>query len=385
MISRDDIRAARAPLSCFLTLGLLWGAFAAQVPGIKARIAVSDGVFGLCLLVAAMGTILAMWLAPRLDARLGQRTMAALALAAGGLFLLPGLATGPIGFAPLLLFAAAATGALDVVMNARISGVEARRGRPLMNFAHAVFSMAYAVSALTAGLLRELGWPPVAVFALIALVNLALVRLALADRAQPLDDAADPRGAAARGLILLGGLVILIGFMAENATEGWSALHLERSLGGGATEGALGPAILGATMALGRLGGQALVTRYSEITVLALAAALSAMGAFAAGLAEGLALAYAGFAVLGLGVSVVAPMAFSHVGRNVGNRARTAAIARVSMIGYSGFFIGPPVMGFVSEAIGLGWSFVAMGGALLFITFILAPLLAAQDRRGHAG
>lgn len=385
MISRDDIRAARAPLSCFLTLGLLWGAFAAQVPAIKARIAVSDGVFGLCLLVVALGTIVAMWLAPRLDARLGARTLAALALAAGGLFILPGLATGPLVFALLRMLAAGTTGALDVVMNARVSGVEARRGRPLMNFAHAVFSMAYAVAALTAGLLRELGWPPPAVFALIALVNLALVRLALADRGEPLDDTADPRGTAAGGLVLLGGLVILIGFMAENATEGWSALHLERSLGGGAAEGALGPAILGATMALGRLGGQALVTRFSEITVLALAAALSALGAFAAGAAQGLVPAYAGFAVLGLGVSVVAPMAFSHVGRHVGNRARTAVIARVSMIGYSGFFIGPPVMGFVSQAAGLGWSFVAMGGALLSITFILAPLLAAQERRHHAG
>ena len=385
MISRDDIRAARAPLACFLTLGLLWGAFAAQVPGIKARIDVNDGVFGLCLLVAALGTIVAMWLAPRLDARLEQRTLPALALAAGVLFLLPGLATGPLGFAPLLLVAAGTTGALDVVMNARISGVEARRGRPLMNFAHAVFSMAYAVSALTAGLLREAGWPPVAVFALIALAILALVRVALSDRAAPLDEAAGAGAPAAGGLIWLGGLVILIGFMAENATEGWSALHLERSLGGGAAEGAMGPAILGGTMALGRLGGQALVTRFSEVTVLALAAALSATGAFAAAFAESLAMAYAGFAVLGLGVSVVAPMAFSYVGRNVGNRARTGVIAQISMIGYTGFFIGPPVMGFVSEAIGLGWSFAAMGAALLVITFVLAPLLATHHRRGHVG
>lgn len=385
MISRDDIRAAGAPLACFLTLGLLWGAFAAQVPGIKAAIGASDGVFGLCLLVAALGTILAMWLAPRLDSWLGRHTMALLSLAAAALFLLPGLAVGPLVFAPLLMVAAASTGALDVVMNARISGVEAARGRPLMNFAHAVFSMGYAVSALTAGLLRDGGWPPVAVFALIALVNLALVRVASGDHGAPLDDTTDTQGPAAQGLILLGGLVILIGFMAENATEGWSALHLERSLGGGAAEGALGPAILGATMAAGRLGGQALVTRFSEITVLALAAALAACGAFTAAFATGLAPAYAGFAVLGLGVSVVAPMAFSYVGRNVGNRARTGAIARISMIGYTGFFIGPPIMGFVSEAIGLGWSFAAMGLALLTITFLFAPLLATRHRRRHAG
>ena len=106
-----------------------------------------------------------------------------------------------------------------------------------------------------------------------------------------------------------------------------------------------------------------------------LAAVLTAVGAVCAAWAPVLPVAYLGFAVLGFGVSVVAPMAFSYVGRNVGNRARTGVIAQISMIGYTGFFIGPPVMGFVSEAIGLGWSFAAMGAALLVITFVLAPLL----------
>ncbi|MDO6730720.1 MFS transporter [Marinovum sp. 2_MG-2023] len=387
MISRDDIAAARAPLACFMTVGLVFGAFAAQVPAIKARIDVTDGMFGICLLVAASGSILAMWLAPRLDMQLGQRTLAALGLVAGCLVVSLGIATGPLGFALAMFCVAAASGALDVIMNARVSAIEARRARPLMNFAHATFSMAYAVAALVSGVLREGGWSPIAVFALLAVVNLGLVRVAMGDRAAPLAEDSDEAShlPAARGLLLLGGLVILVGFMAENATEGWSALHLERTLGGGAAEGALGPAILGATMALGRLGGQAMVSRFSEVAVMAIAAAVAAFGAFVAGFANGLTMAYIGFATLGVGVSVVAPMAFSHVGRNVRDRVRTAAIARISMIGYTGFFIGPPIMGFVSEAYGLRISFVAMGGALLIITCILAPLLAAGQRRRHAG
>jgi hypothetical protein len=49
---------------------------------------------------------------------------------------------------------------------------------------------------------------------------------------------------------------VLVAFLVENAMEGWSALHIERTLGGGAAEGAFGPAILGLTMGIGRLSGR---------------------------------------------------------------------------------------------------------------------------------
>ncbi|MDA7428045.1 MFS transporter [Primorskyibacter aestuariivivens] len=384
MISSDDIRAARAPLACFATIGMVWGAFAAQVPVIKAQIGASDGVFGLSLLVASFGAVGAMWTAPRMDGWLGRWTLPVLALVLGFAFVVPSLAGAPVAFTLGMLCCTCSAGTLDVVMNARVSSVEARRRRPLMNFAHGLFSLAYGLSALLVGLLREAGFSPLTVFALLGVLNLVLVREALRDHGEPLDEDDVSHTDAAPGLLIVAGMVILIAFMAEQATEGWSALHIERSLGGGAAEGAMGPALLGLTMAAGRFGGQALVKSFSEIAVLAVAAVLSAAGAFMAAMAEGLFLAYAGFAVLGLGVSVVAPMAFSFVGRHVSNRARTAAIARISVIGYAGFFIGPPIMGFVSEGFGLSTSFAVMGVALLLVTFILAPMLASHQGRSHA-
>jgi predicted MFS family arabinose efflux permease len=61
-----------------------------------------------------------------------------------------------------------------------------------------------------------------------------------------------------------------------------------------------------------------------------------------------------------------------------GDRAR--AISRVAVIGYTGFFVGPPLMGFVSEAVGLRGSFAAVGGLMLAAP--LALLLLAGRRRG---
>lgn len=380
MISKADIHAARAPLAGFVAVGLFWGGFAALVPEIKVNIDADDGEFGLAMFVAALGAIAAMWLAPLADRALGRRAMLVSALALAGAFVLPGMANGVAVFAAAMLLCSGASGTLDVIMNARLSAIEAARARPLMNFAHASFSFSYAVAALGAGFAREAALPAVAVFAALALLTIFLTIWLVQDAAPAI---ADHMGgtAPANGLLWFAGVIILIAFMTEQATEGWSALHLERNLGAGAAQGATGPAILGLTMGIGRMLGQALVHRWPELWVSAIAAVLCAAGAMVAAFAPNLAIAYGGFAALGFGVSVVAPMMFAYVGRRVDAAQRTRAIARISVIGYSGFFIGPPMMGFLAQAFGLPISFAAIGLCMMTVSIVLVPLLAT--RRSH--
>ena len=183
---------------------------------------------------------------------------------------------------------------------------------------------------------------------------------------------------ARNGLMFFGGLIILIAFLSEQATEAWSALHLERGLGGSAAQGAMGPAILGLTMGVGRLSGQFIAAHVRETIVLQIAAVIAAAGLIIAASAPTLFVAYVGFGILGLGVSVMAPMAYSAVGKRVSNQQRSFVITRISVIGYMGFFIGPPVMGGLSEAFGLSVSFFAVSAILLCVTLFLAPALRRQ-------
>ena len=377
-----DIHLARAPIAAFVAIGLFWGSFAALVPVLKPQAGLSDGAFGLAMLVAAGGAVMAMWLAPLADARLGRRAMPVLGLGLLVAFQAPAQVTGGVGLALAMLGAAMMSGTLDVVMNARVSETEAEARRPLMNLAHAMFSFAYAGAALMTGALREAGFGPQVPFAVMALATLALVGIMAGDRsagAAGTPGAEAPQAAVSWSVLLPGGLIILIAFLSEQATEGWSALHLERNLGAGAAQGALGPAILGLTMGIGRLSGQIVATRVSEVAVIRLAAALAAAGALVAAYAPILGIAYAGFAVLGLGVSVVAPMAFALVGRQVAARHRTLAISRISVIGYAGFFLGPPLMGFLAQGFGLYASFTAVAVLLMLVPLVLVPWLR---RRG---
>ncbi|WP_439156384.1 MFS transporter [Yoonia sp.] len=371
---------SRRPAAAFVVIGLFWGCFAAHVPVIKAQLGASDAVFGTVLLGSAAGLVSAMWLAPRVDRVLGGRGMQVGVVLLAFAWLFPAHITLPLAFAASMAFVGLASGLLDVVMNARVSELEAAHDTPLMNANHAMFSVAYAVAALTVGATREAGIAPALVFAGFGAFCLLLVPFMRMD----VTVVAAEDGYAGRypvWPIVLCGAIVLIAFMSEATVEAWSALHVERTLGGGAVEGALGPAMLGFTMAVGRFSGQVIVSRMDEARVVVIAALVSALGAVVVAVAPTPVVAYAGFAVLGLGISVIGPMGLALVGKLVVPHLRTEAISRTAVIGFSGFFMAPVLMGLVSQVMGLR---VAFGGVALILMALvpLSVLVRRQPRNG---
>ncbi|MDP5362021.1 MAG: MFS transporter, partial [Paracoccaceae bacterium] len=257
-----------------------------------------------------------------------------------------------------------ASGLLDVIMNARVSELEAKYDRQLMNANHAMFSVAYAIGALVVGFTREAGLPPAPVFAGFGVIALLLLPIMRMDVTY-VDAEEGYAGRYPLWPIVLCGAIVLVAFMSEATVEAWSALHVERTLGGGAAEGALGPAMLGITMAVGRFSGQAVAERVREVPVVVGASVISATGAVSAALAQTPMMADLGFGFLGLGVSVIGPMGLALVGKLVAPHLRTEAISRTAVIGFSGFFFAPMLMGLMSEAFGLRIAFLAVAGLLL--------------------
>lgn len=374
------LRLSRSPALAFAGMGAMWGSFAAFVPQIKQGLGAGDGAFGLALLCSAVGLVMSMWLAPLADARLKHWALPFASACLSLSFLLPGLAGGLVVFALAMAVVGMASGLTDVVMNARVSEIEARHDRSLMNLNHAMFSFAYAGSAFVTGFAREAGGTPPVVFA--ALCALALcatfwMRMEV-ETVVELPGAAPP--VFPIRIVFWGGAIVLVAFLAENATEGWSALHIERTLGGGAAEGAFGPAMLGLTMGVGRFAGQLVADRWRESVVIWWAAVVSALGAVLVAGAVSLAMAYVGFALLGLGISVLAPMGLALVGRRVAPNVRTRAIARTAVIGFLGFFIGPPAMGLLSETFSLRVSFGFVAVLLMLLPLMLLPLRRSESQ-----
>ena len=370
---------SRRPAAAFVVVGLFWGCFAAYVPVIKAQLGANDALFGLLLLGSATGLVSSMWLAPKADKILGARGMQAGVVVLALVWLLPAQVAVPAIFAVTMGLVGMASGLLDVVMNARVSELEAKHNRPLMNANHAMFSLAYAIAATLTGLAREADVTPVLVFAGFGAVSLLMAPFLRMDVTVVAPDD-DTTGRYPLWPILIAGFIVLVAFMSEASVETWSALHIERTLGGGAAEGALGPAMLGFTMAFGRFSGQAISAHVREVTVLVGAATLSSLGAVIAALATSPMMAYVGFGILGLGVSVIGPLGLALVGRIVKPHLRTEAISKVAVLGFSGFFLAPVLMGQLSQAFGLRFAF----GAVAALILIVVPLAVSVGKMPRA-
>jgi MFS family permease len=382
MSSLSLLAASRAPLAAFATMGVLWGTFAAVFPDLKAMLQVGEAQLGQLILFTPIAAVLAMLLAPVFGAMAGRAALPVAALAMAGAFALPGQAASVWLFPLAMMACGAATGLTDVLMNARVAQIENQRGLHLMNLCHAAYSFGYAGGALGTGALRGAGWGPDWVMGTMA-AGAAVLALLTLDAAGRIEGLRKPKdGTAGRlGLVpVIGGGIVLIAFLTENAAENWSALHIEKTLGGSPEQGAMGPAALALTMAFARLAGQGLITRVNPFRLLVAGALVSALGALGAALAATPVQAYAGFIIMGIGSSVIAPTAFSLVGRLSAPEARARAVARATLLGYFGYFFGPPLLGLIAGAFGLRFAFV-FAAAMLMVVLALAPAMARARRQ----
>ena len=370
---------ARPAVAAFATMGVLWGTFAAVLPDLMAMLDVDEAQLGLLLLVTPVAAVLSMLVAPRIGAVLGRVALPVASVAMALAFLLLGQAQAIWLFPLAMMLCGAGTGLTDVMMNARVATLENDRGLHLMNLCHAAYSFGYAGGAIATGSLRGAGWTPDWVMAVMALAGVALA-LATWERDGTIQGLRRPADGPARhlGMIpVIGGGIVLIAFLTENAAESWSALHIEKTLGGTPAEGAFGPAAMALTMGFARLAGQGLVSRTNPFWLLRGGAVVAAAGALIVAMATSPAMAYVGFIVMGIGSSVIAPTAFSLVGRLADPAARGRAVARATLLGYFGYFFGPPMLGFIAGGFGLRMAFVCTA-VMLAALLVLTPLLAAR-------
>ena len=379
MFSPKTLVAARPALAAFAAMGVLWGTFAAVLPDLKAMLGIDETELGLLIFCTPIAAISAMLAAPAFGVVTGRIALPfAVALMAVA-FALPGQAHVVWLFPLAMACAGAATGLTDVLMNARVAAIETQRGLHLMNLCHAAYSFGYAGGAVLTGVLRGAGWEPGWVMGTMAAIALLCAALCIETDGRieglrkPKDGSALPLGL----VPVIGGGIVLIAFMTENASENWSALHIEKTLGGSPEEGALGPATLALTMGFARLGGQWLAGRVDAFTILRVGAVIASIGALIVATAVMPVWAYVGFIITGIGASVLAPTAFSLVGQLSAPEARARAIARATLLGYFGYFFGPPLLGIIAGSFGLRFAFV-FAAVLVGMVFLLAPLMARQ-------
>lgn len=354
--SAERLRGAVTAL--FVLDGFVFGSWAARVPGVAAQVGATHSALGIALLCLSIGALACMGATGRWAARWGSGPVSAAAgLAVCATAVLPGLATSvPALCAGLLLFGAA-TGMVNVAANSLGVEVEQRAGRPLLSSLHAGFSIGGLAGALLGGaaaavlgVAGHLALVAAAGFALMAWllpVLLAAPRGAAAPARGSDGSSVRPRGVTA-ALVVLGVVAGCTAF-GEGALTDWGALLLRQEVGAGAPMAALGYACFASAMACGRLAGGRLLLAMGERRLLVGGAVLAAGGALLVVTAPTLGPALAGFALVGLGLANLFPLAIARAGLIGG----ASGIALAATVGYTGLLGGPPAIGLLAEAVGL--------------------------------
>jgi len=352
--------------AAFGVFGVFWGGWGALLPDVQKQVGASDATLGRALLFIALGAIGGMLLAGRVADRLGPKTLLPGALAFAATIPLLILPSGIPTLLVVFTVMGAASGAYDVFINGSASVYETVYDAKIMGGMHALFSAGVLVASPLVGTARQLGAGPSEVLpvlaALVVVVAFFLPGVDLPTSPQN----TRPRVRMTAPLLLLGTLCALA-FLIEHGLLSWSAIHLERTLGGSAIVGGLGPGVLAGSMVIGRALTQVLSRRFSERRLIGAAGLLGTAGATVFALTTSVLAGLAGIALAGLAISVVAPLIFGVAGRVGGPGRQASSIARVSTIAYFGFVVGPALVGGVAGAASLPIGLMVMAVASLLL------------------
>lgn len=358
--SADPLAArlsAGAVTTLFAVNGALLGGYGASLPSLRSKLDLDASLIAVALFCGGLAGIVSMQIGGRLADSIGARKV--------GLAALPVLivAVVTLGLAPNYPVALAAAvgiglgnGALDVSMNAIAVQVEAARRRPIMSFFHAFFSIGNFVGAgMVLLMAKGLGIAGGAIVTplMITLAVLSTVVYAVLIKIVPQSAVVEHRVDGRRTRIpraawILGAMALAFG-LSEGTAVDWSSLHVTDVAGVDPTTGALGLIAVSGFMVVIRLFGDRLVTRFGRRAVVRFGGACAALGYASVTVVSSLPLLVVGWCLVGFGVGMIAPQVYAVAGHLGGGRV----LAVVVTFGYAAFLIGPAVVGFLVNHLGI--------------------------------
>lgn len=378
----------RTALTVFFALdGFLFAGWVVRIPAIKQQTGASASDLGLALLGVSAGAVVTMTLTGRLCRRFGSHPVTV----AGGVLMslsiaLPPLTHSALALSLVLLVFGAAYGGINVAMNSAAVELVAALRRPVMPSFHAAFSLGGMVGAGLGGLVAG-GLSLTA--HLLTLTTVGLLVTAVAGRvllrhpAPVAERTAKERAprrlkGRTRRTVVLFGVIALCTAYGEGAMADWGALHLEQDLHAHPGVAAAGYSLFALAMTVGRLSGTALLERLGQTRTLAAGGTTAAAGMLLGALAPTAWLALLGFAVTGLGLANIFPVAVARAGALAG----PGGVAAASTLGYGGMLLGPPAIGFLADAFTLSVTLTtvaALAGAAALIGYAARNVSPPQE------
>lgn len=363
----------------FLVAGFGTACWGPLVPFAKNRLDVDERTLGILLLCMGVGSMFAMFFTGLLSTRFGSRRVIVVSgLAFSALLPTLAIADSPLVLGLCLLSFGGTLGCLEVATNIHAVEVERGAGRPLMSSFHALFSVGGFAGAAFVTLLLSFGIDPLRsvmiASGLMVVATLAAWPLLLQSKASE----GGPHFALPRGIVLVIAMLAAISFLAEGAILDWSALLVSGSGLLDVKQAGIAYMLFAISMTLGRFTGDSVIARIGDRAALIWGAAIAIAGFALLLVAPIVAMALAGFTLIGLGAANIVPVLFRRAGSQT-MMPPGLAIAAISAMGYAGLLVGPAAIGFVAKQVGLRTAFWMLP-ALLTLVPMCAALVTPRKK-----
>jgi Major Facilitator Superfamily len=361
-----------ATTGVFFINGAAIGVWVAQIPFVQDRFGFSKSTLGLVLLAMAVGVIVALPVMGQAIVGLGSARATRIAgLVCCAVVPLPVLAPEPWLLPVALLAFGAASGSMDVSMNAHGSAIEGLLGRPIMSSLHAGWSFGGFAGAALVALATAAGADPRVQNSVAAVLLLGALLACLRGLGPGSATAVGERFRLPSRAVVLMAVLCFLTMVTEGAMADWGGVYLRGDLGATAGVAASAFAAFAAGMTIARLTGDRINERIGPTRLLRDGSALAAIALGTALILAHPVAALIGLVLVGIGVANGVPLLFSAAGGG-GVETSGPSIAAVSSMGSLGFLVGPPFIGLFADATSLPLALTSLVVATAAVA-VLAP------------
>ena len=351
----------------FFICGLNFATWATRIPDFKAYLSLSDAQLGTVLMGLPIGSLVSLPIAGWLLTKYASRWICLMAVAMY-VIVIPGLSvmsSATTLFMGLFFFGMAGD-IMNIAMNTQVVSLESKMNKTIMSSFHAIFSLGLMAGALVGGIFEKENFTPLEHFSSIALANILIIPFSFGSllKDKPVRDENKPNSSILNlgpYLIILS-LIAFCGMLCEGAMADWISLYFKEYSPNSPFPITIGFSFFAAAMVLGRFFGDRISMNYGVSAILILNGILVSLGMLTTLLFASIYIKVFGCFIIGIGISTIVPLIYSQAG-NQKEIMPSIAIAGVSTIAYVGFLLGPVLIGYLSD-------FVGLDKALFLIVFL---------------
>ena len=366
----------------FFVYSFCMGSLPPRLPDLQRMMQIEEGPLGFGLIGAAAGTLVSLSFFGRILERIGyRRSILTMIPLLAVLYAIASFAVGPLSFFLLLFPVGIVIGGIEIILNLEADRTEHKIGRRIMNRAHAFWSFGFFSAGIISALVAQSGLSPqVHMFLMVPLVIVGVVlilgRFDPAPHRTGISDEKPPHFAVPTMAIMVLVAVTLSAMIMEGAGIDWAAIYMRDVF-------AVSPFLSGFAVALGA-GAQAVtrffadpfVERYSPTVVSRVLLGVLGLGVLLVFFAPSAGLALVGFALMGVGTSVIFPLAMSAAAQ-LTDRPAPTNVASLAQVSFVAFLLGPPLLGYIAEHFGIRWSF-GVGLPLVILSIVCAGVVGKK-------